>query len=106
MKWVELHAIRKEVFEFLPCQSEERKRRYPEITEEACLRSLQLILPDNRILEDNELLPEILKRLRGFRWLYLLCKVSVTRQLLIVLYRWISRNRYIISRVIQPLSRE
>ena len=44
MKWIELHAIGENAFEFVPCQSEERRIRFPEMTDENCLQSLKLVL--------------------------------------------------------------
>lgn len=106
MKWIELHAIRGDIFEFVPCQSEERRCRFPEMADEACLQTFQLVLSHNQILSGKEALPEILLRLRGFRWLYVFCKLPISNACLLVVYRWVSNNRYIISQVIKPLIRE
>ena len=106
MKWIELHVIRRNTFEFIPCQSEERRIRFPQLTDEACLKSLQLVLPNNRILSCDEALPEILSRLRGFRWLYALFKLPVIKVLLYGIYRWVTNNRYVISHIIKPLIHE
>ena len=103
MKWIELHAIRKDAFEFIPCQSEERRIRFPEMTDERCLKSLQLVLPNNQILAGDEAVPEIMKCLRGFSWLYPLFKLPITKEVLFALYRWVANNRYIISQTIKPL---
>ncbi len=106
MKWIELHAIKENVFEFVSCQSEERRRRFPEVTDETCLQSFQLALSDNQILTGEKALPEIIKRLRGFRWLYVLFRVPVVRPLLYAIYRCVANNRYIISQTIKPLIKE
>lgn len=106
MRWIELHAVSKDVFEFIPCQSEDRRRRFPEMTDETCLQSFQLVLSHNTILGSDKALPEILIRLRGFRWLYLLFKLPISRACLYAVYRWVSSNRYIISQIIKPLIRE
>lgn len=103
MKWIELHAVRRDAFEFIPCQSSERRIRFPDLTDEACLQSIHLILPRDQILSGDAALPEIISRLRGFRWLYVFFKLPVIKTLLYALYRWIANNRYLISRVIQPL---
>lgn len=68
MRWLQLHAIRKSLFEFIPCQSDERKNRFPEIDETGCLEYLHVVLPDKKILLGEKSLPEILCRLRYFRW--------------------------------------
>lgn len=103
MKWIELHAIEKDAFEFIPCQSEERKSRFPEIMDETCLKSFHLVLPDSRILAGDKALPEILNRLKGFRWLHVLFKIPIIRVLMYAIYRWVANNRYIISKFIKPL---
>lgn len=103
MKWIELHAIRKDAFEFIPCRSDERRKRFPQITDEACQQSLHLVLPRQRILKGDEALPEIMKRLRGFRWLVFLFRLPVFKVVLYAIYRWVANNRYIISLTIKPL---
>ena len=104
MKWIELHAIQKDAFEFMPCQSEERRRRFPEMSDETCLKSFQLVLSHNQILAGERALPEILKRLKGFRCLSVLFKTPIIRILLYAIYRWVANNRYIISKFIKPLA--
>jgi predicted DCC family thiol-disulfide oxidoreductase YuxK len=106
MKWIELHAIRGDAFEFIPCQSDERRSRFPNMTDETCLQSLHLVLSDNQIFIGDEALPEIINRLRGFRWLHVLFKLPTIRVFLYAIYRWIANNRYIISRMIKPLVQE
>ena len=106
MKWIELHAIREDAFEFIPCQSNERRTRFPDMTDETCLKSFQLALPDNRILAGDKALPEVLNRLKGFKWLSVLFKVPVIRVFLYAIYRWVSNNRFIISQTIKPLTEE
>lgn len=106
MKWIELHAIRKDAFEFIPCQSDERRTRFPDITDEACLQSIQLVLSHKQMLTGDKALPEILTRLKGFRWLHPLFKVPIIRALLYAVYHRIAKNRYSISRFIKPLVQE
>ena len=103
MKWIELHAIREDAFEFIPCQSEELRNRFPEITDKACQKSFHIVLPNNKILAGDKALPEVLNRLKGVRWLSILFKVPITKAFLYVIYRWVSNNRYIISQTIKPL---
>lgn len=103
MKWIQLHAIRRDAFECIPCQSEERRNRFPEMTDETCLKSLQLVLSNNQIVAGDMALPEIIIRLKGLRWLYALFKIPVIKTLLYAVYRWIANNRYIISQAIKPL---
>lgn len=104
--WIKSHAIEINSFEFIACQSEERKSRFPNIREEACLEALHLVTPDERILAGDKSLPEILGNLRYFRWLAIFFKIPVISLLSYIVYRWIANNRYIISRTILPLTRE
>ncbi len=106
MKWIELHAIRKGVFEFIPCQSEERRRRFPEVEGATCRQSLLAALPGNVILSGDATLPEIVARLRGFRRLSIVFKIPMVRGLLYILYHWVANSRYIISHAIKPLADE
>jgi predicted DCC family thiol-disulfide oxidoreductase YuxK len=94
--WVSRRA-RAGAFEFLPCQSAERRARYPTLAEATCLEAIQLVLPDGRILGGADALPEILRRLRGWRWAAALFRVPGARLLAPIAYRWIARNRYRIS---------
>ncbi|MDN3511614.1 MAG: DUF393 domain-containing protein [Candidatus Jettenia sp.] len=106
MKWIQLHAIRRDAFECIPCQSEERRIQFPEMTDETCRESLQLVLSDNRILAGDMALPEIIVRLKGLRWSYVLFKIPIIKALLYAIYHWIANNRYIISRTIKPFIEE
>ena len=95
-----------DMFEFIACQSEERKSRFPNIREEECLKAMHLVTPDERILADDKLLPEILDNLRYFRWLAIFFKIPIINLLSYCVYRWIANNRYIISKTILPLTQE
>ncbi|KKO20717.1 MAG: hypothetical protein DCC43_09305 [Candidatus Brocadia sp.] len=105
-RWIELHAIQRNVFEFIPCRSEERRRRFPELNDDVCVQSFQLVLPQKQILAGDTALPEILIRLRGYRWLQILFQLPVSKACLYAAYRWISNNRYLISKTIKPLIQE
>ena len=106
MKWIELHAIERDIFEFIPCQSEERRNRFPEITDKDCQKYFHIVLPNNKILAGDKALPEVLNRLKGFRWLSILFKMPIIKEFLYVVYRWVSNNRFIISQTIKPLVEE
>jgi predicted DCC family thiol-disulfide oxidoreductase YuxK len=68
VSWLSRRAVSGH-FEFLPCQAAERRARYPWMDERTCLQAMQLILPDGRVLAGDAAIPEILRRLRGWRWL-------------------------------------
>ncbi|MDN3515946.1 MAG: DUF393 domain-containing protein [Candidatus Brocadia sp.] len=106
IKWIELHAVNRDAFEFVPCQSEERRRRFPEMSDETCLQAFQLVLSHNQILSGEKALPEILTRLKGFRWLSALPRLPISRVIFYAVYRWIANNRYIISHIVKPLAQE
>jgi predicted DCC family thiol-disulfide oxidoreductase YuxK len=94
--WVSRRA-RPDAFEFLPCQAPERHARYPAMPEATCMEAIQLVLPDGRVLGGADALPEILRRLRGWRWAAALFRLPGAGLVAPLAYRWIARNRYRIS---------
>jgi len=96
MRWVAGCALPGR-FEFVPCQSPERRRRFPSISEAACLQALQLVLPDGRLLAGDRAIPEILRRLRRWHWLAHLFALPGVALLAPRLYGWVARNRYALS---------
>ena len=106
MNWIKSYTMGTNTFEFIACQSEERKSRFPDIREEACLNALHLVTPAGRILTGDKSLPEILCNLRYFRWLTIFFKMPVISLLSYFVYRRVANNRYIISQTILPLTRE
>ena len=94
--WLSRRALRGR-FEFLPCQAAERRARFPWMEERACLEAIQLVLPDGRVLPGEKAIPEILKRLRGWRILAALFRVPGTGFVARRVYAWVARNRYSIS---------
>jgi predicted DCC family thiol-disulfide oxidoreductase YuxK len=95
-RWIERRALPGE-FEFLPCQSPERRARFPRMSEQTCLEAIQLVLPDGRVLAGDQAIPEILRRLGGWRWVAHLFELPGAGFLAPRLYRWVARNRYAIS---------
>jgi predicted DCC family thiol-disulfide oxidoreductase YuxK len=96
VSWISRRAVRGH-FEFLPCQAAERRARYPWMSDRACLEAMQLILPDGRILAGDAAIPEILRRLRGWRWLAGVFRLPGVEALAPLLYAWVARHRYQIS---------
>lgn len=96
MRWVEGRAQPGQ-FEFLPCRSPERRARFAWMAEEACLEALQLVLPDGRVLAGDAAIREILRRLRGWRWVGRLFGLPGVKLFAPRLYRWVARHRYSIS---------
>lgn len=97
--WIERMAV-PGAFEFLACQSPERARRFPALSEAACLEAMQLVLPDGRMLAGDRAMPEILARLRRWRWLAAAFRLPGTARLAPRAYAWITRHRYAISRAL------
>lgn len=55
--------------EVLPARSPLRRARYPQLTDAACARAMQLVLPDGRVVSGAEAVPELLARVPRWRWL-------------------------------------
>lgn len=96
VSWIARRALRGE-FEFLPCQAAERRARYPWMEERACMETMQLVLPDGRVLAGDAAIPEILRRLRGWRWLADFFAIPGVGLLAPRVYAWVARHRYQIS---------
>ena len=97
MDWVRSRAI-PGTLEFVPCQSEERLRLLPDSEDERCLRAVLLVLPDGRILEGEETIPEILDHTRRWRWLSRVFRIPGADRLSGPVYRWVAQNRFALSR--------
>lgn len=79
--------------ELLPCRSTARGLRFPRITDETCLRAMQLVLPDGRVLSGADAVPEILDRIPRWRWVARMFDLPGARPLAQSAYGWIARNR-------------
>ena len=94
--WMEKRALREQI-ELLPCQSPEREQRYPHISTQQCLSAIQLVLPNNEVLQGADAIPEILLHLKRWRWVEKILRARLFRKLAPFVYDWIARNRQIIS---------
>lgn len=92
VKWIRKRAL-PERFEFIVCQSDERLKRFPALTTEACMSALQLILPDNRILSGADAIPEILTALKGWRLVAYGLRLKPVRFLSPFVYSFIAKHR-------------
>ncbi len=79
--------------EILPCRSPARRARFPAISEPACLTTMQLVLPDGRVLAGTDAVPEILARIPRWRWVTGLLGLPGARPLARRAYAWIAGNR-------------
>jgi predicted DCC family thiol-disulfide oxidoreductase YuxK len=98
-EWVAQNAIPGE-FDFVPCQSEERARRFPRISEKQCMEAMQLVYPDGRSFSGDRALPEILLGIRRWRSLARVLRVPPVSLISPLVYRAIARNRMAISALI------
>jgi predicted DCC family thiol-disulfide oxidoreductase YuxK len=95
--WLMRLALSRRQLEILPCRSGVRASRFPQISEEACLTAMQLVLPDGRVLAGADAVPELLRRIRGLGWLAAIFALPGMRPLARRVYAWIARNRMKIS---------
>ncbi len=87
-------------FEIIPCRSSVRLQRFPQVSEEACMAAMQLVLPGGRVLAGADAVPEILERIPRWRWVRLAFDLPGTRRLARRAYAWIARNRMRVSCVL------
>jgi predicted DCC family thiol-disulfide oxidoreductase YuxK len=95
--WLMRLALSSGQLEILPCRSPLRARRFPQLSEEACLSAMQLVLTDGRVVAGADAVPELLRRIRGLGWLAGLFTLPGMRPLGRRAYAWIARNRMRIS---------
>jgi len=93
VEWIRSRE-RPEAFEFLSCHSGELSKRFPSIEKTACLQAMHLVLPDGAVLVGERAAPEILRRLRRYRWCASLFGLPGAAALSRVLYRWFARHRH------------
>lgn len=94
--------MRKDAFEMLPCQEEEVRQRFPDLTQAACMREMRLILPDGRVIAGEKALPEVLKRLKRFSPAAAIFDIPGAEAISRSFYRWFADNRYHIAEVLFP----
>jgi len=95
--WLMRLALSGGALEILPCRSEPRRTRFPQISDTACTTAMQLVLPDGRVLGGADAVPELLRRIRGLGWLAAVFALPGARPLARRVYAWIAKNRMRIS---------
>ena len=96
VEWVETHST-PGAFHMLTCQSEERIARFPDMTEEACMEAMQLVLPDGRAFAGEQALPHLFSLMRRWRWLAYFFRTPGVSLLSPFAYAFVAKHRYMIS---------
>lgn len=86
-----------DALEVLPSATAVRRERFPAISDEACRTAMQLVLPDGRVLSGADAVPELLRRMRGWRHVAWMFALPAARPVARRVYAWIARNRMRIS---------
>jgi predicted DCC family thiol-disulfide oxidoreductase YuxK len=95
--WIMRRALSSGTLEVLPCRSAVRRQRFPEVSEEACMTAMQLVLPSGRVLSGADAVPELLRRIRGWGWVAGVFALPGIRPLARRVYAWVAQNRMKIS---------
>ena len=78
-------------------RSADRRARFPQVDEAACLAAMQLVLPDGTVLSGADAVPELLRRIPRWRWVAGVFALPGLRPLARRVYAWIARNRMQLS---------
>lgn len=100
--WLMRRAKVGNLLEILPCRSRPRRERYPQLSDDACMQAMQLVLADGRILSGADAVPELLRRVRGWRWVASAFGLPPLLPFTRRLYAWIARNRMRLSCGVKP----
>ncbi len=101
VEWIRVRAV-PEAFEYLSCHSEDLSSRFPHIEKSACLAAMHLVLQDGSVLAGEQAVPEILLRLRRFRWAAALFRLPFARSISRAFYQRFAARRHDISRLFFP----
>ena len=95
--WLMRRAQASGALEILPCRSPVRRERFPRLTDTQCMTAMQLVLADGRVLAGADAVPELLKRVRGWRHVAAVFALPGVRPVARRVYAWVARNRMRIS---------
>ena len=101
IKWLRQNS-RKGAFEMLPCQSDALKERYPTIEKATCMKAMQLVLPDGKVLSGEKAFPEILKRLKRYSFAAEIFRFPGSDVISSAFYKWFADRRYHIANILFP----
>lgn len=95
-KWIDWVKERdeNEVFKFLPCESQERTNRFPEINTQDCLAAMYIVTPDKTFYRGADALPKILQELPRWKLISYLLSLPGINLITWPAYRIIAKNRY------------
>lgn len=93
-------------FEFVPCQSDERARRFPQVVETRCMEAMHLVYADGRVYAGDAALPEICLGLRRWRWLAQMLRVPPVSLISPAAYRFLAKHRQMFSVLVARKSPE
>jgi len=91
-------------FTMMPCQSEQRRSLHPGVNRADCMKAMHLVLPDGTVLVGEQAMPQILARIKGFRFAAPLFKLPGAAPLSRIAYRWFADRRYRIAAILSHLS--
>lgn len=103
--WLMRRAMAGGELEILPCRSLPRRARFPQMSDEACMQAMQLVLPDGRVLAGADAVPELLRRIPRWRWVAAAFDVPGARPVARRLYGWLARNRMRVACVVSADAR-
>jgi predicted DCC family thiol-disulfide oxidoreductase YuxK len=83
--------------EILPCRAGVTRQRFPQVSEDACMTAMQLVMADGRVLSGADAVPELLRRIRGWGWVVGVFALPGVRPVARRIYAWIAGNRMRIS---------
>lgn len=92
---------REQVLRLVPFQDAETVARFG-IDLPALAAAMHLILPDGRVYAGADAAPELLRRLRGKRWLAALFRIPGVLTLARRVYAWIAARRHCLVRGTPP----
>jgi predicted DCC family thiol-disulfide oxidoreductase YuxK len=80
-------------FEFLPYQSDEARRRYPELDPQALAEAMHVVAPDGRVRAGVDAAPWIFGNLPGWKWVARMLEFPPLRALARPVYGFIAARR-------------
>ena len=80
-------------FEFLPYQSDEARRRYPDLDPERLAEAMHVVAPNGEVRAGVDAAPWVFGALPGWRWLARSLALPGARAVARPVYAWVARRR-------------